>query len=169
MRNELRWWELSSYIHGCQPGNNMHRLLGSVASCMRWFTCPLTLSGTPSSIPSSFSCNLIKTLSAILFKSEFWPLLVPALIVSKISPALLTDVSSWSGRCCKLRALWGLSVHWYSGSWSKTYHTKDIKQEVHTLLLHTEAMPHVILKHLSCLANNEELEKANISYTLGCK
>ena len=42
---------------GCQPGKSLAKFLGFLASCMRWFTCPLRLSWTPSSTPCNFWCN----------------------------------------------------------------------------------------------------------------
>jgi len=111
------------YIHGCQPGNNTHKLAGSVASWMRLFTCPLTLRGTPSSIPSSFSCSLRSTLSAILLV-ELLPLPAPEVVwsPSNISPppAVEAFVSSASALRWRFRAFKGLMVQRYRGSYSRT-------------------------------------------------
>ena len=58
---------LRAYMNGCQPGKSRDRLCGLRASCMRWFTWPVSDSWTPSSTPASFCCNRSNTRSASLF------------------------------------------------------------------------------------------------------
>ena len=107
------------YTHGCQPGNNLQRFFGSLASRIKWFTCPLTLSNVPSSSPSSFCLSLTRTLSAILFTdvSSRFPLVPPSLPVSRtcVLDAATSDVSM-SAFLCNDIACNGLKVHTYRGS-----------------------------------------------------
>lgn len=104
------------YIHGCQPENNLHKFLGSLASRIKWFTCPLTLSNVPSSTPSSFCLNRTRTRSAILLTE----LSSKLSRVSKTLELVTSDEASISGFLCKDIAFKGLSVHTYSGSNSRT-------------------------------------------------
>ena len=123
-----RWSKYVVYHHShpCHPGKSKHRLLGSVASWISLFTCPLTLNGTQSSIPSSFSCSLNKTRSAILFVG-FDPLpgTTPVEGPSKNwSPAVAVAVDS--SRRWMFRALTGDMVHMYRGSCSSTCRNSKI-------------------------------------------
>ena len=105
------------YTHGCHPGKSLHRFFGSMASRMRWFTCPDTLKCTPSSTPSSFCLSLNSILFAILFTLSSTARFSVLIVESRQSPTALAEGrSSSSAFCCRAFLFSGLSVHDDKGS-----------------------------------------------------
>lgn len=110
----------AAHTHGCQPTKTRQRLASLLASWIRCATCPLTLSAMPSSsIPCSFCCSRFSTCSAILReeddsmaadKLDIW---LPLLVWVPCGVAVPS--------ACSFLAFTGLTVHWYRGSYSKTY------------------------------------------------